>query len=450
MDQITMSKVTQHMGVTIDDCLKVLQSANKEEQYDKESISFEIKPLSDTAKGFGGEHFILTISYKTITNESKAQKFFLKNTDTENKFTAFMIESLNGYEKEAFLYDTFAKECATMGIDFSFAPAGYFTRPHFLVMEDISLGGFRTAHTHRQMDLGQCRSALDALAKFHMSIVIYEYEKRKINTSYSLAKERPEIVLERVERDGKMNLVERMVMGSMDGLLAIIDALSEEDVKSGIDKHVFKKRVKLFMENFYDTVTPKDGDLCCLLHNDLWINNIMFLYPPTADDENNSHDGATHIDVDPIDCKLIDFQILSYGCPAVDVMRTIYTNTRKELRDQHKVELLRHYYQRTIECLEKYGMDPTCLKNWSWEIFAASCERVELIVKMRCIAARSLTFLPQDVAAKWFHKPNGQELLLFTERAASMLESYTSKTPGGDLYRTIIGEDIRELWTMLS
>lgn len=450
----------KYIGLTIDDCVEILQNANKDQQYDKESISFDIKPLSDTLQGFGAEHFILTIIYKTQgqkLKESKNSKFFLKNSNGNSDLIVMMTESMNAYEKEAFLYNNFFKEGEGMGMDCSFAPKGYFARPSFLIMEDVSPSGYRTGNKLQPLDVGQCRAVLDALAKFHMFVVIYEYEKRKINIDYSLANVHKDIVSERVQKDGKADVVERSFQGTMDGLLATIDLLSEED---GIDKDMFKIRLNAYLRgdgyltDFYDDLKPKKGDLCCLLHNDLWCNNFMFLYPPTSDGSDSSEnniDGSTGVaGADPIDCKLIDYQLLSYGSPALDVMRTIHTNTRKETRDKHKEELLRHYFQSTIQCLEKYGLSPDKLSNWTWDIFSSTCNRVELAIKLRSIAGRSMTFQPGSIWAKRAQEPDVIERMLFSERVAIMQESYTDTTESGELYRTIIDEDMHELWKMLS
>lgn len=449
-------EINKHIGLTIDDCFEVLQNADKDQQYDKESISFEIKHLSDTPQGFVGEHFILTINYKSQgqeINESKSNKFFLKNLNGTSDIIRMMDESLNAYEREAFLYHTFLKEGEAMGIDISFAPKGYFARPRFLIMEDISKTGFCTGNKLQQMTISKCRAVLDELAKFHMFVVIYEYEKRKVNKSYSFANDRRDFILENLQKDGKANVYERWFQPTMDGLLATIDLLSDEDCKDGIEKEVFKRRLRQYLVHFYDDLTPKKDDLCCLLHNDLWCNNIMFQYPLTTEasdfNVNNTVRSKDLSSADPIDCKLIDYQLLSYGSPAADVMRLLHMNTRQMIRDKHREELLQYYFQRTIQILQDYGLNANNLSNWTWDIFSSTCDRIELATKLRCTAARCMTLMPESISVNWLQKPDGHERVLFTDRIPIMLEAYTVKSESGDLYQRVIGEDIRELWRML-
>jgi hypothetical protein len=47
----------------------------------------------------------------------------------------------------------------------------------------------------------------------------------------------------------------------------------------------------------------------------------------------------------PIELRLLDFQIIRYASPVLDVVHYLFTTTTKELRDRHLNEFLDVYYE---------------------------------------------------------------------------------------------------------
>jgi hypothetical protein len=47
----------------------------------------------------------------------------------------------------------------------------------------------------------------------------------------------------------------------------------------------------------------------------------------------------------PVELRLIDFQIIRYASPVLDVLQYLFLATTKELRDEHFDEFLNVYYE---------------------------------------------------------------------------------------------------------
>lgn len=76
-----------------------------------------------------------------------------------------------------------------------------------------------------------------------------------------------------------------------------------------------------------------------LVHNDFWVNNMMFSYKNGTVNE----------------CKILDFQGISFDSPAKDIILFLYTSTSEGLTKRHFKELLREYHNSLIQCLQKLG-----------------------------------------------------------------------------------------------
>ncbi len=75
-----------------------------------------------------------------------------------------------------------------------------------------------------------------------------------------------------------------------------------------------------------------------MIHGDFWSNNMMFAH----DNEGN-----------PTDIKLIDFQMMGRGHPALDICYLLHINTDSEFRSKHLETVLREYYQVFSTYLDK-------------------------------------------------------------------------------------------------
>lgn len=89
-----------------------------------------------------------------------------------------------------------------------------------------------------------------------------------------------------------------------EGSTAIVEKFAPE-------KPELAQRMKKFGETLNSTLAdvslPKPGQFCSMLHGDCWNNNFMFKY----DDEGNLKA-----------IKVVDYQLMRYGCIAHDLVST--------------------------------------------------------------------------------------------------------------------------------
>lgn len=60
----------------------------------------------------------------------------------------------------------------------------------------------------------------------------------------------------------------------------------------------------------------------------------------------------------PDDVRFVDWQIIRYVSPAIDLSYNIFTSTDKPLRDAEYINLLKHYYQSLSRTIELLGSVP--------------------------------------------------------------------------------------------
>lgn len=96
-----------------------------------------------------------------------------------------------------------------------------------------------------------------------------------------------------------------------------------------------------FQNEAKKAVTPEQVADCeplvCILHSDCWINNMLYKY----DDDKKQ----------VAEMRIIDWQIIRLGHPAIDVIHYLYTSTTTEIRTKNMPTFLNHYYDTLTEAL---------------------------------------------------------------------------------------------------
>lgn len=109
------------------------------------------------------------------------------------------------------------------------------------------------------------------------------------------------------------------------------------------DAHLVKALLELYETDQYDLVADLlDGNdaepYSVICHGDCWSNNTMFKY----DDKNTLQDIC-----------IIDWQILRYGSPVLDLMYYIFSSTTRELRGRNYNVYLKTYYESLSSALSR-------------------------------------------------------------------------------------------------
>lgn len=111
----------------------------------------------------------------------------------------------------------------------------------------------------------------------------------------------------------------------------------------------YVKRLRAFIET--DTFFAKmvklvdtDTELSVICHGDCWTNNFLYRYD----------DLGTILET----C-LVDFQLIRYGSPALDISNLIFCCTEKTQRSEHMQDWLKLYHRELVQSLRVLGSLPT-------------------------------------------------------------------------------------------
>lgn len=207
-----------------------------------------------------------------------------------------------------------------------------------ICLEDGKPQGFVGAVRQKGMDLDHVKVTLKTVAKFHaLSFAMKDQKPQELETLVNGIREM-EYVDGHCEWYGKfwdticdiaIDAVEQECPNSI-----YVDKVKEFAVPERLPKLIELKR------------SPKYAVIC---HGDCWTNNYLYKY----------EDGK------PVAAKMIDFQIIKYTSPAVDVSTVIYACTTQDLRLVHYDELLKYYHDELSLQIEELGSDPMRLYPWN-------------------------------------------------------------------------------------
>ncbi|XP_018568870.1 uncharacterized protein LOC108909117 [Anoplophora glabripennis] len=401
-------------------CEKVLEKYTGNREF---SIKrYWINPLQSQLDGLMCEQYFLKIHYQ-VRDEDKTVQFFFKVLNEANPVMYEITRNIYAFEKESFYYETVVPLLKSKGLSCSYVPKSYFSEPFVIVLEDVAQRSFKCTPKNKPLDLEHCKKCLETLAKFHAEPILYELvTSDELGKIYSFNDEFSEILEDKVF-SAEENGATRFMKCSIKGLFFLIDLIPE----NGISKTDFKTALQAVLDAIMASQENSTGFRSSLLHGDLWSNNFLFRY------ENN----------EIADCALVDFQTLKYGPPSLDVLQFVLTNTRKSFREQHQVELLKHYYRCFSSLLMARGFQPE--KVLSETEFYKSCKAFTVPAKIHSVVDRCITFLSDDDHQDAAKSEETFANYLFEDRGRYIVRGFEAN----EAYRELMIEDVTELRDMI-
>lgn len=158
------------------ECEEIVRKATKQENV--KVIKFEIENFGNYL-GFLGEYFRLKI-VACVNGTTEEYKFFVKSLPTHDLKQRKMLIETGIFRKEVKLYEKLLRVLSELtGSEKPWCPAAYFHRDDLLVLDDLSLKGFRLLPSKHTFNQAQVETTLKSLASFHCSSIVYEHEGRK-------------------------------------------------------------------------------------------------------------------------------------------------------------------------------------------------------------------------------------------------------------------------------
>lgn len=158
------------------ECEEIVRKATRQENV--KVVKFEIENFGNYL-GFLGEYFRLKI-IACVNGKTDEFKFFMKSLPTYDLKQRKMLIETGIFRKEVKLYEKLLCDLSELsGNEKSWCPAAFFTRDDLLVLDDLSLKGFRILPFQYNFNQAQVETTLKSLASFHCSSIVYEHEGRK-------------------------------------------------------------------------------------------------------------------------------------------------------------------------------------------------------------------------------------------------------------------------------
>ncbi|CAG9766215.1 unnamed protein product [Ceutorhynchus assimilis] len=303
-------------------------------------LKHDVTPLTELGENFGSE--ILKID---ITIEENGSEKVIPSVGKMIPPTEFQMEIFNTqqtFKNEIGFYAEIVPTLQEFQRENGIEVAEYFSKFYaarlsldpksevvdldaILIMENLKVDGFGNIDRHKGFDLDMTKKVLSTLANFQATLV-------------ALRTKKPELFNSKV----KPHLTEWQGIPPV----ADIDPILRENPRTAaliprVKRLLSKNKLKKFTET-WATIT----------HNDFWVNNIMIK------ESNGKFEGL----------KLIDFQVIDYGSPLIDVLFFLFDSVQVSVLQYHFDKLLKYFYNEFIEVLQGFKIDTSEFTEESFQI----------------------------------------------------------------------------------
>ncbi|KAM3958906.1 uncharacterized protein ACR2FA_007082 [Aphomia sociella] len=232
---------------------------------------------------------------------------------------------------------------------FKSIPRCYLAQSDSVILKDLKQYGFVMPDRRQGLSIEQCYFVLKHLSQFHaLSLAMkchnpegfYELLNDKDGISEVFFVSENEDYYRNYYREASQNAIEMV----------------EEELKDSKDKDLYVEKLRqfcsedTFFRTMLDLVTPKEP-LAVICHGDCWTNNFLFRY----------------VDGDIAEMYFVDFQLVRYASPAIDLAYIMYLCLDRQQRSEHLASLLEYYvdelHRRLVEMSDDDSIFNTSLNR---------------------------------------------------------------------------------------
>ncbi|XP_049762484.1 uncharacterized protein LOC126088388 [Schistocerca cancellata] len=295
----------------------------------------------------------------------------------------------------------------------------YVASRQVLVLDDLSVLGFRTMDSRQLFDYDHCETILRTLAYFHATSIIYE--EKQGSRGYIQQKWSTEI-----DQDFELSKVDSLIDGWMVAGVEVIATLAEQvwpgEEGADIARRIRGKRREI-CHRFLKLRKPSAVHRNVVCHGDFWASNVMVKYDASGKPES---------------ARLIDFQLVRYAPPVFDVMTILLLSTDQDFRDRHLHSLQQVYFSTLSAQIANEGLDAERCYTLtelieSWHDMAADLSIIAAILQPQVLMdSRRLRLLMAN--------RESYDRFLYIDRRREVLEEFSADA----FYRARVTEAVKE------
>lgn len=380
-------------------------------------IKHEVAPLTAFGENFGSEILRVEITVeengqeKTLhavaklipPTEMQLQIFNTQVTfKNEVQFLAGIAPLLQDFQREHHFSEIANYFPELYGSRISLKPhLGVVDNDAVILMENLKISGYDNIDRQEGFDLDAARKILRVLANLQA-------------TALAIKLKRPDVFNSQI----RPYLTEFIppqfpeVPGRKDPIIAQLEPVLKENHNTA---PFMSKLFKLIDKQKKKRNMPAREPWATIVHNDLWVNNIMIKH------KNHEVTGV----------KLVDFQVIDYGSPIKDLMFFLFSSVQNSVLKYHFDKLILHYYNEFAKTLQQLKVD---MKDFTYEHFQ---EELKLDVSYQIFHAMfmiGVVFGPKGMpkrpgkVAQW--NPEGQSKNLSNGNVSSPNHAGPPKPPG--------------------
>ncbi|XP_066141820.1 uncharacterized protein [Euwallacea fornicatus] len=338
---VNISNFLDHYIINQEDIYEVLKNYLSTTDY--KLVNYSLQPLSER-NGHLGEYFHLDIAADHQGSIQHIQVFLKVLVTPVESLQAFVC---NGPGKiEDFFYNILCRLYVENGLGnlLDVAPKCYLSRVNwFMVLEDLSRTGYQSLKLNTVLDHEEIGAIVSKLARFHASSIVFEeLSSQKSGKEIRMNEIFSEYIgyfMEKLQDD--FSVIETFIESSRKGLHYIIDKCEDITRKLNMSREELKEKSNKVFLTLMERPSTKLRKV--LLHGDMYLGNILIKPRKNSD---------------PTQAMLIDFQMLYYGPPSLELLCCIYTLSTKDMRNRHLQSLIDRYYNEVHAVLVDFSLDP--------------------------------------------------------------------------------------------
>ncbi|KAG5867314.1 hypothetical protein JTB14_017852 [Gonioctena quinquepunctata] len=331
--------------------------------------------------------------------------------------------SILAFKKEAFIYRDFIpklKEVGFQGIA-DIAPDCYFIRTgNVMVFDDLPISNYTSSDLSIPEGYEWLSLAFKKLAQFHACSILLENKcDMKIESEY---KEYLNEVFWAREESSSGGVMKCSVRTTIEYFVSKFPDLLKYSTLNEC-----KRKIESAFDLMYRQIIMSEKHMNVICHGDVWAANIL----------------TKKVENIPKSCYLIDFQLIRYCPPMVDVLFLLYMNTTKQIRSEYKLKLLDIYYEAQMNILKEYNMNIEDI--YSKQDFLSLYREFESTAICQAICYQQILLVPK----KTLHAINNDELISKNFYQIDRSDIFDEVLETDEEYRTRMRAIMEDLYDVL-